>query len=269
MCRRRCWPAPAKRRAEARCRRGRRLACSCREPQLRSVASAPSTSASQSTISAIRPSASTAPPDTGSPSETIGGSGRVTSSRWPTRSSTASARRRSCARMITTNSWVAGRRSRPNTSAPSTSGSTPSSSTSIRWPATERTVCSDRRSVRSMRSSGIANGAPATSTSSAEMIAERQRQADLRGGALARARSRSRPRRRARGSWRARRPCRRRGPEMSLVVSAVEKPGANSSSMARAHVDRRGGLLRRSAPRDAPCERPRPGRCRGRRRARR
>src|SRR5581483_3079158 len=52
-------------------------------------------SASQSTISAICPSASTAPPDTGWPSETIGGSGRVTSSRWPTSSSTARPSRRS------------------------------------------------------------------------------------------------------------------------------------------------------------------------------
>ena len=48
---------------------------------------------SQSTIRAIRPSASAAPPDTGSTLETMAGSGRVTSSRWPMRSSTARATR--------------------------------------------------------------------------------------------------------------------------------------------------------------------------------
>ncbi len=110
---------------------------------------------SQSMIRAIRPSASAAPPETGSPPETTQGRGRVTSSRWPIRSSTASATRLSCARTMTTNacsppSW------RPNTPPPSTSGSTPSSSTSIRRPATELTVCWERRRVRSIRSSGMA-----------------------------------------------------------------------------------------------------------------
>ena len=51
------------------------------------------------------------------------------------------------------------------------SGRTPSRRTSIRRPATERTVWSARRSVRSTRSSGIANGWPPASTSSAAMIA--------------------------------------------------------------------------------------------------
>ena len=64
----------------------------------------PAASASQSTISAIWPSASTAPPETGWPSETIAGSGRVTSSRWPTSSSTVRPMRLSWPRTITTNS---------------------------------------------------------------------------------------------------------------------------------------------------------------------
>ena len=58
--------------------------------------------ASQSTIRAIDPSESTAPPVTAASSATFGGSGRVTSSRWPTSSLTASAKRCSCARTRTT-----------------------------------------------------------------------------------------------------------------------------------------------------------------------
>ena len=73
-------------------------------------------------------------------------------------------------RMMTTN-WGSPVAVRLYISAASTSGSTSSSSTSIRRPATERTAPSDMRSVRSMRSIGKANGASATSTWRAETIA--------------------------------------------------------------------------------------------------
>ena len=145
---------------------------------------------------------------------------------------------------MTTNSALAA--GRPKASPPSSSGSTPSSSTSIRRPATERTVCSERRSVRSTRSSGIANGLAADVDLQRGDDRQRQRQADLGERALAGLGVEQRPRRRARGSWSRTTSMPTPRPEMSLVVSAVEKPGANSSSTAALHVDRRRPPGRRS-----------------------
>ena len=91
-------------------------------------------------------------------------------------------------------------------------------------PATERTVWSESRTVRSMRSIGTANGRPSTSTSSADMIAsvsgrricatvpcpcsEVIKTSPPSSRIVVRTASMPTPR-----------------PEMSLVTSAVEKPG--------------------------------------------
>ena len=103
----------------------------------------------------------------------------------------------------------------------------------MRRPATERTAWSATRTVRSMRSSGIANGRPSASTISAAMIAS---VSGRRIWALVPwpsseviMTSPPSPRIAART---ASMPTPR--PEMSLVNSAVEKPGEKSSSTARA-----------------------------------
>ena len=58
----------------------------------------------------------------------------------------------------------------------------------MRWPATERTVWSARRSVRSTRSSGIANGLAAGLDEQRGHDRQRERQADLRRSCPRRAR---------------------------------------------------------------------------------
>ena len=158
------------------------------------------------------PSERTAPPETAAPSATSGGSGRVTSSRWPT-------------------SWLDGEREallgrrgrRRRASASGRSGAAErvggvderqhavARARACGAPATERTAWSARRTVRSTRSSGIANGRPSASTSSAAMIASVSGRRICAVRALAELGGHARPRRRARGSRCAPRPCRRRG----------------------------------------------------------
>ena len=113
----------------------------------------------------------------------------------------------------------------------------------MRRPATERTAWSATRTVRSMRSSGIANGRPSASTISAAMIAsvsgrriwalvplpcsEVMMTSPPSPRIAARTASMPTPR-----------------PEMSLVTSAVEKPGGEQQLDGARHVDRvdRGGV---------------------------
>ena len=121
-------------------------------------------SASQSTINAIRPSASAAPPET---RLAVGDDRRERPGDQLTLADQVVDRQREAAVLGADDHDEVVRRWRPCGRTPcaaSSSGSTPSSSTSIGLPATERRVCSERRSVRSIRSSGIANGAPETST---------------------------------------------------------------------------------------------------------
>ena len=124
--------------------------------------------------------------------------------------STASAIRASAPRTIT--AWFAAcERPWPSAAARSTIGRTPSRRTSIGLPATERTGWSSSLSVRSTRSSWIANGTPATRP----RARTRSRASAADGSAPScprRAWSGGAPRRRARGSSCGRRPCRRRGP---------------------------------------------------------
>ena len=169
-----------------------------------------STTASQSTIRAIWPSESTAAPDRAAPSATSGGSGRVTSSRWPTSRTTASAKRSVAA---ADDDGVLG--------------------VGVARPAValggvddrQHAVGEDQHPPAGDRAHGLvgeAHGALDAVERDRERAAvgldeqrghdrQRQRQADLGGRAAGRARRSSGPRRRARGSWRARRPCRRRG----------------------------------------------------------
>ena len=223
-------------------------------------------SASQSTIRAIWPSASTAPPVRAACSATSGGSGRVTSSRWPT-SAVDAERERAGRRRGRSTAWlrVAALGTPPRRATASTIGSTPSRMTSIWLPATERTVWSARRTVRSIRSIGIANGRPSTSTSSAAMIASVSGRriwavvpwpsSDVSSTSPPSSRTVVRT---------ASMPTPR--PEMSLVTSAVEKPGWKSSSAARAASTASICVLGDQAALGRLAGDPGRGRCRGRRR---
>ena len=176
----------------------------------------------------------------GARSPTSGGSGRVTSSRWPTSRSTASASRCSRAADDRRRSVGVARRRRGRAPrAASSSGSTPSRMHQHRArPATERTVWSARRSVRSTRSSGIANGAPPASTSSADMIASVSGRRICAVVPWPELGGHARPRRRARGSRvrTASMPTPR--PEMSLVARRSRSRARRAARSARAHVDR-------------------------------
>ena len=176
-CRNRCWQARAERPAGGRSRsaatatRGslRRRGAGWWEGWVQ--ARGGRRRSSQSTMRAMSPFESTAPPERAVRSPSSAGSGRVTSSRWPTSSSTASASRRSPLRTHDGETRPPRRAGSAARAARSIRGRTPSGSTSIRSPTTERTVWSASASVRSTRSSWIAKGMPPASTSSADMIA--------------------------------------------------------------------------------------------------
>ena len=195
---------------------------------------ATSTTASQSTIRAICPSDSTAAPDRAAPSATSGGSGRVTSSRWPTRRLTASAKRAAAAAHdhgvvgvgVARAAEALGRRRRS---------------------AARRRACTSIRRAGD-RADGVvgeADGALDAVERDRERAAvgldeqrghdrQRQRQADLRRSCPAPSSEviRTSPPSSRIAARTASMPTPR--PEMSLVTSAVEKPGWKSSSTARA-----------------------------------
>ncbi len=161
------------------------------------------------------PSDSTAAPERAEPSATSGGSGRVTSSRWPTSRGDRErepARRRRARSTAWSPPPDRGRRPRPKRSAASTIGSTPSRMTSIRRAGdrADRVVGEARPCARCGRA-GSRTARPSASTSSAAMIAS------VSGRRICAVVPRPcsevmhAPRRPARGSWCAPRPCRRRG----------------------------------------------------------
>ena len=204
-------------------------------------------------------------------SATSAGSGRVTSSRWPIEARDGERDARSGA----ADDDGEARRRRRAGAAESAGGvderqHAVARATSMRWPATERTGWSARRTVRSMRSSGIANGRPPASTSSAAMIAS------VSGRRIWARRALRRARRSCRTSPPSSRIVARTAsmptprPEMSLGrSSAVEKPGGEEQLDGARHVDRVGLRRRRSARARTALRGDRArGRCRGRRRAR-
>ena len=186
-----------------------------------------------------RPSASTAPPETAVLSPTCAGSGRVTSSRWPTSRSTASAIGPRGPRTTTAKRAVAA--ASPSDAAPRRAAAARRSRrTSICRPAAERTGGRRARACVSTRSSGMASGRSAGLDQQGVDDRQGQRQPDLGGGTptglgvqrdvaaepadrgahgvhadaaagdVARLRRRSRTRARRAARWRA--PCRSRRP---------------------------------------------------------